>query len=180
MADGAHPDDEYGPGGYLPPRAAHRARKIVLRERMGLGWPLAAIAAALVVTVAGVAFLLSRGGPPSPPFTRAAPLEHIDPRGALLLPVEGANLHVLVVRAGGALQAFIAPQGSMYCPESGRLEAPARGVVWTLNGRLVGGPGSSLARVPVEVAGGVVYVDPTRVSAAAPADDLGLVPACGL
>lgn len=151
---------DFGPRGYLPQRAAQRARKIVLREQMGLGWPLAAATAAVVVAAVGAVFLLTRDEPPAPPYTPAVPLEQVDPRGAAVVDVAGIG-DVLVVRAGGGVQVFGAPErDAVYCPASGRLEAP--GAVWNLNGRRVGGDGPSLQPVPTDVHGGTVYVDPTR------------------
>nr|MBA2530088.1 adenosylcobinamide-GDP ribazoletransferase [Euzebyales bacterium] len=63
---------DYGPRGYLPERAAKRARKIVLREQMGPAWPLAAVAAALLVGATGLWYLVTAGRPPGPPYTPLA------------------------------------------------------------------------------------------------------------
>ena len=48
--------------GYLPRKAAQR--KIIIRRTLGLPWVLGALAAALVIVIAGAAFLLSDPGRP--------------------------------------------------------------------------------------------------------------------
>lgn len=151
---------EYGPGGYLPERAAKRARKIVLREQMGLGWPIAALVAGIVLVGLGVVYLLAGTAPPSEPFVAAGPIDEIDPRGAATLEVGGAQ--VVVVRAGGGVRAFAHPGVPVrYCPASGRLESPEAGMVWTPDGRLTGGDGQSLPGLPAQVHDGELYIDPT-------------------
>ena len=60
------------PHAYLPPRAA-RARKLVLRRQLGVGWPAAAVGFALLILVAG-GVLLARGGRPGAPWVRVGPL----------------------------------------------------------------------------------------------------------
>lgn len=153
-------DTEYGPSGYLPQRAAKRARKIVLRERMGLGWPLAALAAAAVIAVAGVLFLLTWSSPPPPPWKAAGPLSAVD--GAAVVPVGGLDHGVLIVRAGGGLLAFAAPAVPVaYCVASDHLES-ATGAVWGLDGRLLSDHlgEHSLRRIPVQVFDGTMYVNP--------------------
>jgi hypothetical protein len=150
---------EFGPRGYLPPRAARRARKIILREQMGLGWPVAALGASLLVLLAGLAFLLLRTGPPASPFAAVGELSAVEPGGVGAVELGGEEL--LVVRSGGGVRVYLAPREAVdYCPASGRLEG-ADGTVWNLNGRRVGGPGDSLAPVPAEVHSGVLYADPT-------------------
>lgn len=176
-AGGTPPADDtaFGPRGYLPERAARRARKIVLRERMGAQWPLGALAAALLVIAGGTAFLLTRGGPPGPPFAPAGPLEQVDPRAAAV--IEAAGEEVLVVRAGGVLRAFLAPDAAVtYCRASDRLEA-SDGSVWARTGRRTGGPQASLAPVPVVAHDGVLYVAPSAAREPLPPAD-GERPAC--
>jgi hypothetical protein len=169
--------EDYGPRGYLPERAARRARKIVLREQMGLGWPLAAIVAAAVVAAVGVAFLL-RSGPPGAPFRPAGPLEAVPASSAVTLPVEGADAEVLVARAAGGLRTYAAPGAQVaWCARSRRLESPA-GQVWTPEGILVGGTGDSLRPLPSTVYDGTLYVDPAAAGAPLPADPRGETPAC--
>ncbi|MDP8970540.1 MAG: hypothetical protein M3N52_08635 [Actinomycetota bacterium] len=168
---------DFGPGGYLPPRASKRARKIVLREQMGIGWPLAAVVAALVVAGAGLAFLLTRAGPPEPPFLPVATVGDLEAGAAQVVefaPTGG----LLVVRAGGRLRAFAAPPEPVaYCPESRRLESPS-GDVWTLEGRLTGGDGPSLRPVVSQLFDGVLYVDPTTEFDPAPPEPSGEAATC--
>lgn len=160
MTSGTDERPDFGPGGYLPRRAAQRARKIVLREQMGLGWPIAAVAAAVVLAIVALVFVLARSGPPGPPFLALAPLDEAEAGAATAVDLPGAPLELLVVRAGGAVRAYEAPADPVtYCRQSRRLEAPA--AVWTLRGRLVGGAGESLRPVPTRIHDGVVYVDPT-------------------
>lgn len=153
------PDDtDYGPRGYLPPRAARRARKIILREPMGLQWAIAAVVAGLLVLVAGV-LLLTRSGSPGPPFIAAGDIAAFDPRGAgdLTLP-DGQT--VLVLRGAGGVTVFAAPGDNVeWCADRSRLTSPT-GAVWQPDGRLVGGSGSSLTRLPSQVHDGTLYVDP--------------------
>lgn len=166
---------EFGPAGYLPRRAAQRARKIVLREQMGLGWVLAAVAAGIVLVGVGVALLLTRPSAPGPTFAAVAPLTAIDPAGSEVVRADGAA--VLVVRAGGGVRAFAAPDADVrYCAASRRLEATGR--VWNLRGRLVGGDGASLRPLTTRVHEGVVYVDPTGGAAPPPTAGGDERPAC--
>jgi hypothetical protein len=125
---------DIGPSGYLPPRAAKRARKIMLREPLGLQWAVAAMIAGVLVLVAG----------------------------------------------GILVTVFAAPdQPVSWCAESGHLES-ADGAVWEPSGRLIGGRGSSLARLPVEIHSGVVYVDPSADGERrTPQPERGATPACG-
>lgn len=167
---------EFGPRGYVPPQAAKRARKIVLREPMGLGWPIAAIGAGLLVGLLGVVYLLTQTGPPGPPFQALGQLDAIDPRGAEVLPARPEP--VLVVRAGGGVRAFLAPDEAVsYCAGSRRLEGSG-GSVWTVDGRLAGGPGPSLAPVPAQVHDGVVYANAAEPAERPPATAADASPAC--
>jgi hypothetical protein len=167
---------EYGPGGYLPPRAAARARKIVLRERMGLHWPVAAVVAGVAILALTVPFVLASQGPPGPPAVAAGPLDAIDPAGDALLTVAGAE--VLVLRAGGVLRAFAdPPAGARWCPASRRIES-GDGAVWTAEGRLLAGPGDSLRRVDVRAYDGELYIDLTAPTTPLPPLGGDVVPAC--
>jgi hypothetical protein len=171
-------DGAYGPRGYLPEQAAHRARKIILRERMGLGWPVAAALASLCVAAAGAFFLLRGASPPGEPFTRAGGLEQVPPGGETVIDISRYTHGVLVTRVGG-LAAFAAPAAdSAYCPASGYLEASS-GSVWSLGGRLLAGPGSSLQPVAVRVAEGQLYLS-TEPGPAPPPTSSGppVEPAC--
>jgi hypothetical protein len=171
------PDPEFGPGGYLPERAAKRARKIVLREQMGLQWPIAAVVAAVLVLVAGGVFLATGTGPPDPPFAPVLAIDEVDPRGAEVLAagsrradLAAPRTDLAVVRAGGGVRVFRVPTDAVaFCTASGRLEAPG-GAVWNTNGRLVGGPGESLQPVAAQVYDGVLYVDETAAAPRLPAE----------
>lgn len=143
---------EFGPSGYLAPKAARRARKIVLRERMGLGWPLAAVLAGVVIAVVAVVFFL-RTGPPGPPFVAVISVNSVAPGTAEL-----AGHEVLVVRAAGRVRAFRGPGVPVtWCGRNRRLES-ARSV-WTIDGALTGGEGSSLRTLRTAIHDGSLYVD---------------------
>ncbi|MGH8897771.1 MAG: hypothetical protein ACRDZ4_12305 [Egibacteraceae bacterium] len=170
-------DAEYGPSGYLPQRAAKRARKIVLRKRMGLGWPLAALAAAAVIAVAGTVFLSTWSSPPPPPWEAAGPLSLVD--RVTVLPAGGLDHGALIVRADGDLRAFAAPAAPVaYCAASAHLESAA-GAVWGLDGRLLSDHRGerSLRRIPVRAFEGTVYVNP-NAGDALPARPGVATPAC--
>jgi hypothetical protein len=167
---------DFGPSGYLPPRAASRARKIVLREPLGLAWAIGAVVAGVVVLIAG-AVLLSRIGPPDAPFVPVGEVAAVDPRGAAVMPVPGDG-EALVVRGAGGVTVFTAPDAAVsWCPDTGRLEA-ADGRVWEPDGRLVGGDGRSLARLPAQVHGGTLYVDPSAAATVRAPRPRGEVPGC--
>ena len=161
--------EEFGPGGYLPPKASKRARKIVLREQMGRGWPLAAVLASVLVAVAGGAYLYVAGRAPAAPFVPAGAITAVPAGGAAVLAPAGGGVDVLVVRAGGPVRAFAAPDPvPHWCAASRRLET-ATGT-WAADGRLVGGEGASLQPLRSTVHDGVVYVDSsTTLPAPAPA-----------
>ena len=166
---------EFGPGGYLPPKAAKRARKIVLREQMGWGWPLAAVAASLLVAVAGGIYLLTANRPPRAPFVAVTALDEVDAAGAGTVDAPGAPA-VLIVRAGGAVRTFRKPATDVvWCGESRRLEAGD--AVWTAAGAAVFGARPSLSPLRSVVFDGTVYIDPAPLPrpAAVPG---GEPPAC--
>lgn len=175
MSDPTGEKPEFGPRGYVPPQAAKRARKIVLREPMGLGWPVAAVIAGALLVLLGVVFLLTRTGPPGAPFIPAAQVDHLDPRGATTVSAGAAE--VLVVRAGGPVRVFLSPASRVsYCPASKRLES-ADGDVWAMDGRHLAG-GDSLRPLAAQVHDGTLYVDVARPLEAPPAADLDVRPAC--
>jgi hypothetical protein len=149
------PTPEFGPGGYLPERAAKRARKIVLRAPLGLQWIVASVVAGLLVVVAGVLFLARSGDAPGPPWVEAGPVDELPAAGY------DPDLEVLVVATGGRVRAFAGAQDVVYCPATNQLEAPD-GRVWAVTGRGRGGT-PSLAEHPTFVQDGIAYVDPTRV-----------------
>jgi hypothetical protein len=168
------PDDAaapgFGPRGYLPDRAARRARKIVLRAPLGLQWVVAALIAGLVVLIAGLLVLDRAGSPPGPPWESLGVVED--------LPMSSwdPGTGILVVHVGGRVRAFEAPEGTAYCAPSNRLEHPD-GRVWALTGRAHAGS-TSLRPVATLTVSGVAYLDPTAVGP--PLDPLGApaVPAC--
>ncbi len=169
---------DYGPRGYLPARAAQRARKIVLREQMGIGWPLAAVVAAVVVLGAGVWFLSSAGRTPGPPFFRLAQVQAIPVNSSRTLRQPGSDVRYLVVRTPAAVRVFEDPRLDVgWCAASGRLEG-ARGRVWTADGALVGGGGDSLRPLRTTVHGGAIYVDDTTDVPRPPPQPRGEEPAC--
>jgi hypothetical protein len=151
---------DYGPSGYLPPRAAARARKIILREPMGLHWAVAAVVVGVLVLAAGGIALVVRAGPPGPPFVDAGPLEAVDARGVGTAVAD--DHRVLVVRGAGGVAVFRDPPGEVrWCTGPPRLVASDGSAAWRPDGRLVAGTGSSLARLPARVHDGTLYVDPS-------------------
>ncbi len=164
------PAPSFGPSGYLPDRAARRARKIVLRAPLGLQWVAASLVAGLVVLVAGL-LLLGRGTEaPGPPWIALGAVE--------TLPVSGSEptTGLLVVHVAGRVRAFAAPEGVVYCAPSNRLEHPD-GRVWALTGRGLAGT-ASLPPVATLTVSGTAYLDPTAVGAALDPVDDPAVPAC--
>jgi hypothetical protein len=147
---------EFGPSGYLPERAAKRARKIVLRAPLGVQWIVAALVAGLVVVVAGALFLVRSSAPPGAPWVEVADVEEVG--DSLVL----QDLDVLLVGAGGRIRAFADATDVGYCEPSNRLEAPD-GRVWNLTGRGLGGT-ASLVEHPTLVQDGRLYVDPSRLA----------------
>lgn len=163
---------DFGPSGYLPEKAARRARKIVLRAPLGLQWVVGAVLAGVAIAVVAVVFLTRSGDPPEPPFTEVATVEAVGE--ALLL----EEREVLVVAAAGRVRSFVVPEGQepAWCATSRRLESPG-GRVWGPTGRgLDGGP--SLDEHPTLVVGGVVYVDFSRVVEGPPPEDIEPRAAC--
>lgn len=168
---------EFGPGGYLPPKASKRARKIVLREQMGFGWPIAALAAAIIVAVAGGAFLFVSTRAPGPPFVAMGPLTDVEPGSAEFIQSGHAGLGAFVVRAGGSVRAFRPEPGDIaWCSQSGRIENAT--LAWSADGRLVHGDGESLTPLRSAVHGGLIYVDTSTDLAPPPADPGGEPPVC--
>ena len=161
---------EFGPGGYLPARAARRARKIVLRAPLGLQWVVGSLVAGVAVLVAGLLVLGRGDAPPGPPWVAIGPVADLAPAA----PDPGTGL--LVVTVGGRLRALDAPEGTAYCAASNRLEHPD-GRVWAVTGRGHAGI-ASLAAAPTLTVAGTGYLDPTvRLPAADPLPDPA-APAC--
>jgi hypothetical protein len=169
--DDHHSAPEFGPSGYLPERAARRARKIVLRAPLGLQWVIAAVVAGLVVLVAGAVFLARSDAPPAAPWVPVAALEDLAEVGAMRA-VDG----VLLVGVGGRPRAFAEAPALAYCPDSNRLEA-VDGRSWSLTGRGLGGV-ASLREHPTLVHDGRLYLDPTRLVEGPPASPDPVVTAC--
>lgn len=151
------PGPDFGPSGYLPERAARRARKIVLRAPLGLSWVVASLLAGVVVAVASGAFLLRTAAPPGAPWIAVGAVADLGPDARPS--ATGLPADLLVVTAGGRVRAFVAPAGVRWCAASNLLEE-ADGHAWTVTGRgLDGAP--SLDEHPTLVHDGVVHVDPT-------------------
>lgn len=162
---------EFGPSGYLPSRAAARARKIVLRSPLGMQWIVASVVAGVIVVVAGVLLLRTSGEAPPPPWVEAGPVDGFGTSSY------DAGLDVLFVGAGGRLRAFAGAEDVAYCEASNRLEA-VDGRVWALTGRGQGEV-ASLDEHPTHVQDGIAYVDPTRTTPGPPPTDTPVSPACG-
>ena len=165
-------EPEFGPSGYLPGRAARRARKIVLRAPLGVQWIVASVVAGLIVLVAGIVFLGSAGDPPGEPFVEVMSVSEIGDAQQL------GELDALAVGAAGRIRVFAKASelGLVYCEESRQLEGEG-GRVWSLTGRGLGGA-ESLDEHPAIVHSGVLYVDPTRTVDAPPPSDEPASPAC--
>lgn len=173
--DGGGGEPEFGPGGYLPQRAAARARKIVLRAELGLQWVIASIVAGVILLVAGV--LWWRAGSELP-----ARYEPVIAAEAVDEPGEAATAgRFFVLNDAGRVRAFALVEPSLtYCRETGNLEArtgPGERRVWSVTGRSLDG-GAGLAQYPVTVADDTVQADPTRPLPAPAGRDEGVEPAC--
>ena len=152
--DDSPPEPDFGPSGYLPGRAAKRARKIVLRAPLGLQWLLASVAFGVTVLVAGLVFLRA-SGPPAAPYEPTVSLTDVTGDVAAL-----PDLSATLVLAGGRVSVFANPGRPLtYCPATRRL-LDGSGGLWSVDGRGLGT--RSLERHPTTVHDGVVYVDPTR------------------
>lgn len=168
MSDPDRP--EFGPSGYLPPRAAKRARKIVLRAPLGLQWVVGSLIVGALVVGAGVLWLTADDAPGDPWIA-------LGPAAEVGAASREDDLDLLLV-GNGRVRAFAeaGEQGLAFCPASRRIESPDGGV-WSLTGRGLGGQ-PSLREHPTLVRDGVLYVDPTRLSSAPPASDGSVEPAC--
>lgn len=159
---------DFGPSGYLPPRASQRARKIILRAPLGIQWVIAALVAGLVVLVAALVFFRTTGGPPGPPYEPVGELAELPDLEITTV----AGEEVAVLTAGGRPRAFAisdGPEGLRYCPGPNRLVA-GDDQVWLPTGRGLGG-NLSLDEHPVLIHEGAVYVDVSRTVPGPPASD---------
>lgn len=151
--EGPVDDLEFGPSGYLPPKASARARKIVLRAPLGIQWVVGAVVAGVVVVIAGLLWL-SRSGPPEAPYEATIEVAAIDDVAHL----DGRD--ALAVAAAGPVRVYVtSPEVTgdiTWCPDSGRLEF-ASGVWSASSGRGFGV--ESLPRHPSEVHEDTLYVD---------------------
>lgn len=167
------PLPDYGPQGYLPERASKRARKIVLRAPLGLQWIVAAVVFGLLVLVAGGLWWQFTTGPPGPPFVATDVVLEAGQAPMVTSTVDS----IWVVTGTGP--PFAVAHGEVaslaWCPASRRLESPD-GRVWSPTGRGLGTP--SLARAPIRVHDGRIYVDPgSRIDGPRPSDETA-TPAC--
>jgi hypothetical protein len=138
--------------GYLPRKAADR--KLIIRAQLGLPWVLAALAAAGVLAVAAVAFVLSRPTTPGRPYVDQGPLATYPEQDVTPLR-DGSGW--LDRRTG--LAAVAGPVA--FCPADGGWVGPD-GTRYDAQGRTDGGPGLTLWAV--RAASGHVYVDPTHAT----------------
>lgn len=147
---------EFGPSGYLPDRAAKRARKIVLRAPLGLQWVVGALVVGVAVIAAGVLWLQGQGPPPEP-WEPVGPVESV---------ATGQRLDALdaIVVAEGRVRVLAGAEdaGAQWCEQSRQLEG-SDGAAWSPTGRGLGGT-PSLDEHPTQAHEGTLYVDPTRTS----------------
>lgn len=164
-------DAEFGPGGYLPDKAASRARKIILRAPLGLQWVVASLLAGAVIVAAAVIFLSGATDPPGDPYVAVGPVEAIEDTRY------DEDLDLLLVGAVGRIRAFAVDEDvPVFCVESRRLESP-EGRIWHPTGRALDG-GEPLTEHPVVVFDGIVHVDPTSTLPAQPGEDADAEPTC--
>ncbi len=154
---GAGGEPDFGPRGYLPGRAAKRARKIVLRAPMGAQWIVGAVVTGLVLLVAGGLLLTRGGGPPGDPYVEVGPVSEV--AGTVTY---DDDLEVLLVGVGGRVRAFDAPADVRYREGSGRLES-SDGARWSLTGRGLDGT-AALPEHPTVASDGQLYLDPTTTA----------------
>ena len=168
MSEPDRPD--FGPAGYLPPRAAQRARKIVLRAPLGLQWVVSSLVVGVVVVGAGLLWLMG-DDVPEEPWIAVGPVTDVGTTA------EPEDLDVLLV-GNGRIRAFAdaRERGASYCPASRRLES-AEGGVWSLTGRGLGGT-PSLREHPTRIHDGIVYVDPTATMDTPTPSSETVEPAC--
>jgi hypothetical protein len=171
--DPKRPDDppEFGPGGFLPERAAHRARKIILRAPLGMQWIVASLVAGVVVVAASLWVLQGPASELNDPWVALGPVTSF---GQADFNDEHA---VLVVTAAGRIRVFTGAADVTFCAPSRQLEA-TDGRVWRLTGRGTNGI-PSLVEVVSQVHRDVVYIDPTRMREPEPPSADVFLPGCG-
>lgn len=162
---------EFGPGGYLPERAAHRARKIILRAPLGLHWIVAALVAGVVVVIASLWVLRGPASELNDPWVALGRADGFADATYV------AEHDVLVVGAAGRIRVFTDASHVSFCAASRQLEA-ADGRVWRLTGRGTNRV-ASLVEVVSQVHRDVLYIDPTRVRDAEPPSPDVFTPGCG-
>jgi hypothetical protein len=136
--------------GYLPPRAANR--KLIIRAQLGLPWVLAALAAAGLLAVAALAFLLARPTHPGRPYEDLGALRLYPAQDVAPLRDHSGWLdrrHGLTVVAGAV----------SYCPADGGWTG-ANGERYDATGRADSGRGLTLWAA--RAASGHLYVDRTH------------------
>lgn len=151
------PDTEFGPGGYLPQKAAKRARKIVLRAELGLQWVIAAVVAAVLLLAAGVLWLLAGDGVPDG-YEPVVPAVSVAEPGA----AASTNAEFLALNDQGRVRVYAMVSPSLtFCPATGNLEARVGDEihVWTTTGRSLDGF-EPLPQFASRVVDAIVYVDP--------------------
>lgn len=138
--------------GYLPRKAA--SRKLVIRAQLGMAWVVGALAAAAILGVAAVVFLLSRPNVPKAPYTEEGRLTDYPEQAVQPLPNADGWLDR---RTGLAVVA-----GALsFCPEDGGWVGPD-GRRYDAEGRSDTGTGLTLWAV--KAASGRVYVDRTTTT----------------
>lgn len=164
------PTPEFGPGGYLPERAAHRARKIILRAPLGVHWIVAALVAGVVVVAASVWVLRGPASELNAPWVALGDVSSFGDATYV------ASHEVLVVTAAGRIRVFVDAEAVVFCAPTRQLEAPD-GRVWRLTGRGTGNT-PSLVEAVSQVHRDVLYLDPTRLRAAEPPSPEVFTPGC--
>lgn len=136
--------------GYLPRKAARR--KIIIRRTLGLPWVLGALGAALVIAVAGAAFLLSDPGRPPARYADEGSLAAYPP-GQVTVLRSGAGW---VDRRSGVV---VWLTRAAFCDSDGGWADGTRR--WDAKGRTTASD-ANLPQADTQVADGKVYVDSTR------------------
>lgn len=135
--------------GYLPRKAAQR--KIIIRRTLGLPWLIGALAAAALIAIAGIAFVLSQPGRPDARYADVGPLSAY-PAGAVSPLRTGDGW---VDRRSGLL---VWHTSEPYCPADGGWGIGTR---WDARGASAAG-GTNLRIAPSQVAKNRLYVDLSR------------------